>query len=127
VATRLLEGKGDAWQAEVREEYRKTGLEASRLLGCPPPEGSTFLFVDTAPVLGPSGLQGFLEGCADDGIFVAPGPSFGPYPTHIRVCYTAAPPDVTLRGIAKLAKRMKLEGGDGGRITPAEYKSAVRK
>jgi len=34
---------------------------------------------------------------------VAPGPSFGPYPTHIRVCYTAAPPEIVERGVGVLA------------------------
>mgnify|MGYP006202294321 CR=1 FL=1 len=32
-------------------------------------------------------------------LFIAPGPSFGPFPTHARLCFTAAPPDVVARGV----------------------------
>ncbi|MCZ6726351.1 MAG: pyridoxal phosphate-dependent aminotransferase, partial [Acidobacteria bacterium] len=50
------------------------------------------------------GLGGFLEACADRGLFLAPGPSFGPYPTHVRVCFTAAEPAVVRAGIGVLAE-----------------------
>jgi N-succinyldiaminopimelate aminotransferase len=46
---------------------------------------------------------GFLDACADRGLFLAPGPSFGPYPTHVRLCFTSAPPDVLDRGVEVLA------------------------
>lgn len=105
-ALRVLSGAGDAWIAEAREGYRQVGEAAARRLGLPTPEGSTFLFLDAAPALGDRGLLEFLEGCADDGLFAAPGPSFGPYPTHLRVCYTAAPPDVVARGMEVLARRL---------------------
>jgi N-succinyldiaminopimelate aminotransferase len=105
-AIRVLEGAGDAWAAATREEYRRVGAESASLLGVPAPEGSTFLFLDVAERLGPGGLPEFLEGCADDGLFAAPGPSFGPFPTHVRVCYTACPPDVVARGMKVLARRM---------------------
>jgi len=48
----------------------------------------------------------FLEGCTDEGLLVAPGPSFGPYPSHVRVCYTAAEPEVVRTGIDLLARRL---------------------
>ena len=105
-ALRVLGGAGEAWVASARETYAGTGRRAAGRLGVPAPEGSTFLFLDVAAALGDGGLSGFLEGCADDGLFAAPGPSFGPYPVHLRVCYTAAPPDVTLRGIEILARRL---------------------
>ena len=40
----------------------------------------------------------------DRGLFIAPGPSFGPYPTHVRFCFTASAPDVTERGVEVLAQ-----------------------
>lgn len=106
VALRVLGGAGDAWLAEARAEYAATGRKAAARLGLPAPKGSTFLFLDVSAALGPGGLAAFLDGCADEGLFAAPGPSFGPYPNHLRVCYTAAPPDVALRGIEILARRL---------------------
>lgn len=103
---RLLSGPGDAWAAAARAEYRETGAAAARRLGVPAPEGSTFLFLDVATALDGRGLMGLLEDCVSEGLLVAPGPSFGPYPTHVRVCYTAAPPDVALRGVEVLARRL---------------------
>lgn len=100
----LAEGVGDRWVAEAREAYREMGCRAARRLGLPEPEGSTFLFVDVGARLDGRGLLGFLEDCAARGLFVAPGPSFGPYPTHVRVCTTAAPPAVVARGVEVLAQ-----------------------
>jgi N-succinyldiaminopimelate aminotransferase len=102
-AVRVLEGPGDAWIARAREQYRATGERAAARLGLPAPEGSTFLFFDVAPCLDETGLGGFLERCVDRGLFLAPGSSFGPYPTHVRLCFTAAPPDVIDRGVEALA------------------------
>ncbi len=102
-AVRVLQGPGDAWIARAREQYRATGERAAARLGLPAPEGSTFLFFDVAPFLDETGLDGFLERCVDRGLFLAPGPSFGPYPTHVRLCFTAAPPDVIDRGVEALA------------------------
>lgn len=105
-ALRILAGGGDAWVAEARAEYAATGREAARRLGVPPPEGGTFLFVDAAEALDARGLMGLLEDVAGEGLFLAPGPSFGPYPTHVRLCYTAVPPDAALRGVDVLARRL---------------------
>lgn len=102
-AARALEGPGDAWVAEVRPIYRELGREAADRLGVDRPEGSTFLFLDVSAHLDDRGLLGFLERCADRGLLLAPGTSFGPYPTHVRLCYTAAPPDVVRRGVEVLA------------------------
>ena len=46
---------------------------------------------------------------ADRGLFLAPGPSFGPYPTHVRVCFTSAAPAVVRRGIGVLAELLGRE------------------
>ena len=63
----------------------------------------SMLFLDVKDHLDERGLPGFLERCVERGLFAAPGPSFGPYPTHLRVCFTAAPPDVVERGVEVLA------------------------
>jgi N-succinyldiaminopimelate aminotransferase len=102
-ALRVLEGPGKPWIAQAREKYIKAGGQAARRLGVAPPQGSTFLFLDIAEHLDERGLDGFLEDCVDRGLFVAPGPSFGPYPTSVRLCFTAAPPDVVERGVEVLA------------------------
>jgi N-succinyldiaminopimelate aminotransferase len=102
-ALRVLAGPGDAWIAAARESYREAGRRAAARLGVEPPQGSTFLFLDVADRLDGRGLEGFLEDCVERGLFVAPGPSFGPYPTHVRLCFTAAPPDVVERGVEALA------------------------
>ena len=105
-ALRILAGGGDAWVAEARAEYGATGREAARRLSLPAPEGGMFLFLDVAGALDGRGLMGLLEDVAGEGLFLAPGPSFGPYPTHVRLCYTAVPPDAALRGVDVLARRL---------------------
>lgn len=102
-ALRALDGRADHWLAAARNKYRDLGNSAAKRLGVAAPEGSTFLFLDVQDRLGAGGLTSLLEECVERGLFVAPGPSFGPYPTHIRVCFTAAPPEVVERGIAVLA------------------------
>jgi N-succinyldiaminopimelate aminotransferase len=103
-AQRALEGLGDPWIAKARELYAETGRRAAQRLGLEPPQGSTFLFLDVADHLDEAGLGGFLERCAEKGLFLAPGPSFGPYPTHVRLCYTSVPPEVVERGVEVLAQ-----------------------
>lgn len=105
-ACRALDGRGDAWIAQVKPQYEALGRAAAARLGVPAPQGSTFLFLDVGPALDDKGLAGFLEDCAAEGLFVAPGPSFGPYPTHVRICYTAAAPAVVTRGVDVLARRL---------------------
>ncbi|MCZ6507156.1 MAG: pyridoxal phosphate-dependent aminotransferase [Acidobacteria bacterium] len=95
---------GDEWIANARARYLELGSQAAERLGVEPPSGSTFLFLDVAEHLDDRGLGGFLEACADRGLFLAPGPSFGPYPTHVRVCFTAAEPAVVRAGIGVLAE-----------------------
>ncbi|HYX25545.1 MAG TPA: pyridoxal phosphate-dependent aminotransferase [Thermoanaerobaculia bacterium] len=106
---RALGPAGDAWVARARELYRQAGERTAARLSLPAPLGSSFLFFDVAPHLDSTGLAGFLERCVDRGLFLAPGPSFGPYPTHVRLCFTAAPPDVVERGVEALAPLLGLE------------------
>ena len=99
-AQRALEGL-------AARQYREIGDHAAARLGVAAPQGSTFLFLDIADYLDDRGLGGFLEDCVDRGLFLAPGPSFGPYPTHVRMCFTAAPPDVTHRGVEVLRELLR--------------------
>jgi N-succinyldiaminopimelate aminotransferase len=101
---RVLRGPGDAWAARARAQYRDTGTKAAARLGLAPPEGSTFLFLDVSARLDASGLPGLLERCVNRNLLVAPGPAFGPFPHHIRLCFTCAPPEVVLRGVEVLAR-----------------------
>jgi len=102
-ATRAMAGPGEAWLAAARGQYAATGRRAAARLGLPAPDGSTFLFFDVAAALGADGLPGLLERAVERGLLVAPGPSFGPYPTHVRLCYTAVEPERALRGVEVLA------------------------
>lgn len=115
---KALEGHADAWLTDARERYRQAGAAAARRLGIAAPEGSTFLFLDIREALGADGLGAFLERAADRGLLVAPGPSFGPYPTHIRLCFTAAPADVVERGVEVLAQLLSAADLDNGRPQP---------
>jgi len=95
---------GPAWLAEARRQYRDTGARAAARLGVPAPLGATFLFLDVAAELGGEPLLAFLRRAADRGLLLSPGTSFGPYPTSIRLCFSAAPPEVVLRGTELLCE-----------------------
>ena len=98
---------GDAWIAEARELYRRAGDDAARELGLPPPEGSTFLFLDVADRLDERGMNGFLEDVFEDGVVLAPGASSGSdYAGWVRLCYTALPPERVAEASRLLAKRL---------------------
>ena len=107
-AIRALEGPGDRWAAAAAAQYRDTGTRAAKRLGVPAPEGSTLLFLDVARYLDGSGLPGLLERCVERGLMVAAGPSCGPFPHHVRVCFTGSPPEVVLRGVEVLAQVLGL-------------------
>jgi aspartate/methionine/tyrosine aminotransferase len=98
---------GDAWVETARVAYQKAGIAAARRLGVPEPEGSTFLFLDVASHLDERGIWGFLEDCLDEGLLLAPGPSFGvDYSTCIRVCFTCVEPEVVEKGVEILARKL---------------------
>ncbi len=106
-AERALAGPGDRWVDAARSRYAEIAGRTAARLGLEPPEGSTFLFLDLAeyfedPVERELGT--FLSRAVDHGILLAPGPSFGPFPHHLRLCYTAAEPEITDRGVEVLAR-----------------------
>lgn len=103
---RALQGPGPRWAAAAAAQYSDTGRKVAARLGVPPPQGSTFLFVDVARHLDERGLPGFLERCVEQRLLVAPGLSFGPFPHHVRLCFTCSPPEVVLRGAEVLARLM---------------------
>jgi aspartate/methionine/tyrosine aminotransferase len=111
-ALKVLGVAGDDWIATARERYRELGEWTAGRLGVPPPDGSTFLFLDVSEHLDDRGLTGFLERCADRGLFLAPGLSFGPYPEHVRVCFTSAEPPVVARGVEVLGELLGRKDGD---------------
>ena len=98
---------GAGWVERTRELYRDAGYRAAELLGVARPQGSTFLFLDVRHVLDDRGVFGFLEDCLDDGLVLAPGPSFGAgFESHVRLCFTSAPPDRVEEACRRLAKRI---------------------
>jgi aspartate/methionine/tyrosine aminotransferase len=104
-----LGARGEAWASEASIKYREIGHAVARRLNVSPPQGSTFLFIDVTAETsdgGPfaeGGVNALLEACVAKGLLVAPGNAFGPYPHHVRLCFTAAPPEVVLRGAGLLA------------------------
>ena len=97
------------WLETMRAQYLALGQEAAQRLGVDAPDGSSFLFLEVSAHLDERGLMGFLEDCADRGLFLAPGPSFGPYPNHVRVCFTSVEPERTRRGLAILSQMLGKE------------------
>ena len=98
---------GGMWLEEARESYRDAGYRAADILGVPRPKGGTFLFLDVGPVLDERGVFGFLEDCLEDGLVLAPGPSFGKgFEDYVRMCFTSAPPDRVEEASHRLAKRL---------------------
>jgi aspartate/methionine/tyrosine aminotransferase len=106
-ALNALNGAGEPWVDAAREKYAGLGRETADALGLPVPQGSTFLFPDVSDALDERGLDGLLGDLAEAGVLVAPGPSFGPYPTHVRVCFTAAAPDEIQRGVEIVVRRLE--------------------
>jgi len=105
-ALKALDGPGQRWVDAAREQYAELGRHAAAALGLPAPEGSTFLFPEVSSALDERGLPGLLSDLAERGVLVAPGPTFGPYPEHLRLCFTSAEPDAVRRGIDILAERL---------------------
>jgi N-succinyldiaminopimelate aminotransferase len=98
---------GGPWVENARAEYRTVAEATAEMLGLPPPQGSTFHFLDVGRHLDERGIAGFLEDCLDDGVALAPGGSCGSaYAEWVRLCYTAAPPDDVLAAVGRLAARL---------------------
>jgi len=105
-ARRMLEG-GAGWLDRARSEYCAVAESASRTLGIPAPEGSTFLFLDASHALDERGTAGLLADLLEDGVALSPGASCGEaYGNWVRLCYTSAPPDQVLDAIDRLAARL---------------------
>ncbi len=103
-ALQALQEPGQRWVEQARAAYAELGREAAERLGVEPPDGGTFLFLDVGAALDTAGLGGFLERAARRGVLLAPGPSFGPYPHHVRLCFTSAPPERVRAGVAICAE-----------------------
>ncbi len=100
--------EGGAWVARARASYRDVGEAVAHELGMPPPEGSTFLFLDVRRALDERGLRGFLADCLEDGVALAPGSSCGEdYSEWVRLCYTSAPPTEVKDAVRRLTKRIR--------------------
>ncbi len=108
-AARALAGPGEIWAQESKRLYRAMAQEAAERLGVPVPEGGTFLFIDLSEYLDERGLNSLLMDLAVEGLLVAPGSSFGPWPHHLRLCYTAAPPEIVREGLEILARHLGRE------------------
>jgi N-succinyldiaminopimelate aminotransferase len=103
-ARHALGPSGDAWLARARAAYADVGGRVAAMLGEPAPQGGTFLFPDVSAHLDERGLDGFLQRCVERGLLLAPGTAFGPWPTRVRLCFTAVDPARTLRGAEVFAR-----------------------
>lgn len=105
-ALRALSGAAH-WRAEACKLYAETGAAVAEILGVPAPEGGCFLFVDCSRALGERGMHGFLEGCAEDGVLVAPGAGAGAsYADWVRLCFTALPPEQAREAARRIRRRL---------------------
>jgi len=99
--------QGQDWVENARTQYGLAGEAAAQRLGVDAPQGSTFLFLNVESHLDERGIWGFLEDCLEDGLLLAPGPSFGAdYAQFVRVCFTSAPPETIALAVDLLAKRL---------------------
>ena len=106
-ARAALGPRGLAWAAHAAQEYQRVGEACARRLGVTAPQGSTFLFLDVGEAVGPGGryhmedggVSALLETCVDHGLLLAPGKAFGPYPQHVRLCFTSTDPNTVLEGV----------------------------
>lgn len=116
VAQEALGDRGLSWAKGAAVQYQKIGKEVANRLGVAEPKGSTFLFIDVSAAVKKGGrfecesggVNKLLEACVDRGLLLAPGSAFGPYPQHLRLCFTAAPPEVVLRGVDILCELLEI-------------------
>jgi aspartate/methionine/tyrosine aminotransferase len=105
--------EGDAWVSEARACYLRArdavlaALPPNDLCETRPAAGGSYVFVDFAALLRGRPLRTLLEGCIDRGVMLAPGGACGEgYETCARLCFTAAPEDRVLAGVARLREAM---------------------
>ena len=95
--------QGDEWLRQAKSSYYQASVDTAKSLGVAEPDGSTFFFLDVGAFLDERGLDGFLVDCIDQGLLLAPGPSFGAqYQQHVRICYTCVAPEKVAKGVAIL-------------------------
>jgi len=97
--------EGVKWLEDIQHRYEQAGQAAAEALGVEPPDGGTFLFLDLRAKLAPVGqtADDFLLRCIRRNLLLAPGASFGPqYEQYVRICFTAAPLNEVMEGIAVL-------------------------
>jgi aspartate/methionine/tyrosine aminotransferase len=105
--------EGDDWLLEAAAHYRlarERTSDALTAIGLPHhrPAGGSFFFLDVGPQLGERSLNALLERAIDEGVLLAPGEAFGAgYERHLRLCFTGAPPDVVLDGVARLGRALE--------------------
>jgi N-succinyldiaminopimelate aminotransferase len=98
------------WLAHARRVYREAGAKAADALGAPRPEGGTFLFVDVSHTLRDDApdCTPFLERALDAGVWLTPGTACGrDFARHVRLCFTAVPPDALDEALAALAPLLR--------------------
>jgi N-succinyldiaminopimelate aminotransferase len=93
-AARVLD-EGDGWLDDMRVRYRAAARAAADALELPMPAGGTFLFFDAAPYMrDEEDIAGLLTRCMEAGVMLTPGTAAGKdFPTWVRLCFTAVPPD----------------------------------
>jgi N-succinyldiaminopimelate aminotransferase len=85
--------QGDDWIAHAHAQYRDAGRRVASVLGLPAPQGSTFLFLNLEGRVDARGVNGFLSDLVDNGVLMAPGPSFGQdYHQWVRLCFSSVTP-----------------------------------
>ena len=98
MALKVLEAESD-WLDNTKSLYHRTGIEVAQILGESAPTNGTFIFMDIAATLIHRTLDSFMEDCIAEKMLLAPGSAFGKgYETHIRICFTSAPPNVVVEG-----------------------------
>lgn len=105
-AARALDEAGD-FLARRRDEFGEAGRRTAAVLGVPPPQGGTFLFVDASRHLpgGAVDAMPFLERALEEGVQLTPGASCGDaYARFVRVCFTSLPLAEHDRALEALAR-----------------------
>lgn len=105
MAIQVLESESD-WLQSTKRVYHQTGIQVAEILGQPAPTNGTFVFMDIASTLQERTFDSFMETCIAEKMLLAPGSAFGKgYETHIRICFTSAPPNVVVDG-AKVLRQI---------------------